>query len=123
STASDAKMRKNEYRYLDFYGFLFLALLTSATAAEEKKPQKTNEPPRIFVVLPLGAVPGVTNNIKIRGLNLTNVTELRFASLKEAVYKIKSAGKADVPTDQDANKCGDTQLHIEPMLPATTPAG
>jgi len=93
-------------------------------AAEEKKPEKKKEPPRIVVVLPLGIVPGVTNKIKIRGLNLTNVTDLHFAGITEPVdFKIKSSGKADVPKEQDTKKWGDTQLEVELRLPESTSPG
>jgi len=104
--------------------FLALLLAPSARAAEDKKPEKKKEPPRVIVVLLLGVTPGATNKLKIRGLNLTNVTELRFPSFKEPpAYKIRTTGKADVPKDQDAKKWGDTQLEIELSLPSNTPAG
>jgi hypothetical protein len=103
---------------------LTLLLACSASAAEDKKAEKKNEPPHVSVVLPLGVVPGTTNKIKIRGLNLTNVTEIRFPALREPPgWKIKSSGKAEVPKDQDAKKWGNTQLEVELRLPANTPAG
>jgi len=94
----------------------------TATAADEKKPEKKKEPPRVVVVVPLGMEPGRTNRIKIRGVNLTNATELRFSGLTNAEFKIKSSGKADVPKDQDAKKSGDTQLEVELKLAEGTPA-
>jgi hypothetical protein len=106
--------------------FLIPGLLACemAFAADEKKPEKTNEPPRVTVVLPLGVAAASTNTIMIRGFNLTNVTELRFADVKESPsYKVKSSGKADVPKDQDAKKWGDTQLKVELSLPRSFPAG
>ena len=94
-----------------------------AIAAEEKKPEKKKEPPRVVVCIPLGVIPGTTNQIKVRGLNLTNVAEIRFADATNITAKIKSAGKADVPKDQDAKKSGDTQLEVELRLGENTPPG
>lgn len=94
-----------------------------ATAADEKKPEKKKEPPGVVVVIPLGIEPGITNKIKIRGLNLTNATDLRFSGLTNAEFKIKARGKADVPKDHDAKKSGDTELDVELKLPEGTPAG
>lgn len=102
--------------------FLFLFALNSH-ADDEKKAEKKKEPPRVIVCIPLAAVPGATNKIKIRGLNLTNATEIHFADATNISAKIKSRGKADVPKDQDAKKSGDTQLEIELTFPENTPPG
>ena len=52
--------------------FLFLALLLAvpALAAEDKKPEKKKEPPRVIVVLPLAVTPGATN--KLNAINARN---------------------------------------------------
>jgi len=114
----------DRWRALALVFIAILALCPLSNAAEEKKPEKKKEPPRIVVVLPLGIIPGVTNKIKIRGLNLTNVTELRFSGITEPVdFKIKSSGKAEVPKEQDAKKSGDTQLDVELKLPENTARG
>jgi len=102
--------------------FSFLLALNSRSA-DEKKPEKKKEPPQVIVCIPLGVVPGTTNKIKIRGLNLTNATEIHFADATNLTAKIKSAGKADVPKDQDAKKSGDTQLELELTLHEGTPPG
>ncbi len=101
---------------------LFFAIY--GTSAEEKKDEKKPEPPRVVVAVPLGIVPGTTNTIKLRGLNLTNATTLRFlAAGPSAEVRIKSAGKVEVPKDQDSKKLGDTQLEVELTLPSGTPFG
>ena len=90
--------------------------------AEEKKEKK--EPPRVTMVVPLGVVAGTTNTILIRGLSLTNATEIRFPQAKFSVeWKIKSKGKADVPKDQDAKKIGDTQVELDLAVRPETPEG
>lgn len=77
-----------------------------------------------MVVLPLGVTPGTTNKIKIRGLNLTNVSEVRFSDTNlHADVIIKSKGKADVPKESDVKTVGDTQLELELKLPSTAPVG
>lgn len=101
----------------------FLFATHNSLAADEKKPEKKKEPPRITVVIPLGIVPGTTNKLKIRGLNLTNATEVKLSGLKEIDCKILSRGKADMPREADAKKWGDTQLEVEVKLPDDTPAG
>jgi len=101
------------------FALIPLALLCAgAFAAEEKKPEKKKEPPQIAVVIPFNLIPGETNKIKIRGLNLTNVTEIRFAEGKQIEAVIKSRGKAEVPKEADVKKWGDTQLEVEVKLPA-----
>ncbi len=100
-----------------------LFLVPSSHAADEKKPEKKKEPPHVIVCIPLGVVPGATNKIKIRGLNLTNATEIHFADATNLQAKTKSTGKADVPKDQDAKKSGDTQLEVELSLAESSPPG
>jgi len=105
---------------------LSLLLLSAAIgwADEKKEEKKKPEPPSIAVVIPLGVTAGMTNQIKIRGQNLTNVTELRFASTNcHAEIVIKSKGKVDVPKEMDAKKVGDTQLEVELTLASDTPLG
>jgi hypothetical protein len=90
----------------------------------DKKEEKKPEPPRVIVALPLAVKTGTTNSIVIRGLNLTNVTELRFTN--EAVKAGVVLGKqtrAEVPKDSDIKKVGDTQIAAEIFLPADTSLG
>jgi hypothetical protein len=104
---------------------LVLGLCAAGLAfTDEQKEEKKKEPPRVIVIIPLGVVPGVTNTIKIRGLNLTNATAVRFPEIKTPVAaKIKTSGKAEVPKEQDAKKAGDTQLEVELKLPPETAVG
>lgn len=100
------------------FALIPLALLCArGFAADEKKPEKKKEPPQIAVVIPFNLIAGETNKIKIRGLNLTNVSEIRFAESKQIEAVIKSRGKADVPKEADVKKWGDTQLEVEVKLP------
>lgn len=99
---------------------LLLASLT-AFPADKKEDTKKPEPPSIALALPFAAVPGKTNKIKIRGQNLTNVTEIKFNSSNvHPALTIKSKGKAEVPKEMDAKKVGDTQLEVELFLPDKT---
>ncbi|MDB6034874.1 MAG: putative subtilase-type serine protease precursor [Verrucomicrobiales bacterium] len=103
---------------------LVCALLFSlpALAAEKKEEKKKPEPPSVAMVIPLAITPGTTNKIKIRGQNLTNVTEVKFARTNLHLT-IKSKGKAEVPKEMDAKKVGDTQIEAELTLPEDAPLG
>lgn len=90
----------------------------------DKKEEKKPEPPRVIVTLPLALKIGPTNKVVIRGLNLTNVTELRFTNeATKASVVLGKKSKAEVPKESDAKKVGDTQVAAEIFLPAETSAG
>ena len=103
---------------------IFMVAATLGFAEEKKEEKKKPEPPSVAVVIPLGITIGVTNKIKIRGQNLTNVSEFRFTDTNcHAEIVIKSKGKADFPKELEAAKVGDTQIELELRLPETTPPG
>jgi hypothetical protein len=99
--------------------------LPSVRAQDKKKVEKQVEP-RVTMVIPLGAAPGKTTKLTIRGLKLDTATEIRFtgpkakAKIPEVKAKIVSKGKAAVP-DKNPEKVGDTQLVAEVSLPAGQP--
>ncbi len=92
--------------------FILIALLPSA-AQEKKKPAPKNEP-RIFFASPLGATPGKTTKLTIRGSNLDDAKEVKVLD-GQGSAKILSKGKASVP-DKNPEKVGDTQIEIELRL-------
>jgi hypothetical protein len=104
-------------------GAALATALLPTRAADEKKDEKKKEPPKITGAVPFAVIPGVTNQFKIRGLNLTNVTEVRFPTATNLVAEIKARGKANLPDKADPKKLGDTQLEVELLLPADFPAG
>ncbi len=107
-------------------GVVAILMLAAAIGfAEEKKEEKKKpEPPSVAVVIPLGITTGVTNQIKIRGQNLTNVTEMRFSDTNcHAEIVMKSKGKADFPKELEVKKVGDTQIEVELRLAENTPLG
>jgi hypothetical protein len=109
-------------------GLLFLFFFVSCAAlvaVEQKKEEKKKpEPPVIAMVIPLGITPELTNIIRIRGQNLSNVTELRFTETNcRAEIIIKSKAKVEVPKDTDPRKAGDTQLELELKLAGGAPLG
>lgn len=95
-----------------------LSLLTAiAVGAADKMVPAQAGPPEVVVCLPLGVVPG-TNTVRVRGLNLTNATEIRFSPAVtglEAV--IKSKGAAKVPDKQEAKQVGDSELEVLLRIP------
>ena len=54
------------------------AAVLHGRAAEGKKDEKKTEPPKITGAVPFAVLPGATNKLKIRGLNLTNATAVAF---------------------------------------------
>ena len=99
------------------------AVVFHSQAAEEKKDEKKKEPPKVTATIPFALSTGVTNRFKVRGLNLTNATALRFLSLTNLSAEIKSRGPAKVPDKADTKKVGDTQLEVELVLPDDFPTG
>jgi hypothetical protein len=82
---------------------------------QDKKPDP-KKAPKVVVAVPLAAVPGKTTKVTVRGLNLEDATEVKFADDKVQA-KIISKGKAAVP-DKNPDKVGDTQLVVEVTPPA-----
>ena len=104
--------------------WLFTATVAFAADDKEKKEPKKPEPPGVTTVIPPAISAGATNQVRVRGINLTNVTELRFTNdTFKPVVTIKSAGKADLPKDADAKKLGDTQLELELTPASDAPTG
>lgn len=96
-----------------------ILLLVLPAAAQEKKAPPKPPNPKIAFAVPLGVVPGTTTKLTVRGLNLDQATEVRFAEAVEgAEVRVKSKGKAEVPKDAEAAVYGDTKLDLEVLLPA-----
>lgn len=93
---------------------IFLAILPSA-AQDKKKPASKAEP-RVIFTIPLGAVPGKTTRLTLRGNHLDDAKEVKIQDGKGSV-KILKKGKAAVP-DKNPEKVGDTQIEIELILDA-----
>jgi hypothetical protein len=101
-------------RRLTLIVVLFLAALFEAAPAQDKKKEKKIDP-QIMVLAPLGAAPGKTTKITIRGLRLDQAKEVNVSGGGSA--KISSKGGAPVP-DKNPEKVGDTQVVAEITLPA-----
>src|SRR5262245_3411771 len=106
-------------RLLPFVAFALAALAPAPGLAQEKKKPPTKAEPRVTMVIPLGAAPGKTAKLTVRGLGLDAAKGLRFANPK-VTAKILSKGKAAVP-DKNPDKVGDTQLVAEVTLPPGLP--
>jgi len=90
---------------------------------EEKKDDKKKDP-LVVVVVPPAIVSGAKKTILIRGLNLSNVTEIKFPDAKaEIKAEIKSKGKVEVPKPLEPPQAGDTKVDVEVTLPADLPPG
>lgn len=106
----------------EFFLIAFISLSAAIAVAEEKKKEEKKDPPQILVAVPLTAISGATNSIKLRGLRLDNATAVRLAATNAGIQiTLKSKGKADVPKPLEAKKLGDTQVEISFVLPAAAP--
>lgn len=102
---------------------VWLLAVSSSPAAERKEKDEKPQPPRLTLALPLGLHAGQTNQLRLRGLHLTTVTELRWADpAPPFTLAWKNPAKADVPGGADATKAGDSQVEVEIFVPAQTPA-
>lgn len=94
-----------------------IGLVSAQNKTEAKK-----EPPQVKVVAPFGLMRETTTTVVIRGLNLSEVTEIKFPELKPApVFKIKSKGAVPGADKLPIQKIGNTQLEVEITLPPGAP--
>jgi hypothetical protein len=93
-------------------GALVLCWAGLPIVAQDKKKSEKKATPRIVVVVPLGAAPGKTTKLIIRGSSLDKATEVKVTGGKA---KIVSKGPAPVP-DKNPEKVGDTQVVAEVTL-------
>jgi len=100
-------------------GTLVLCWAGRPIVAQDKKKSEKKGPPRVVVVVPLGAAPGKTTKLTIRGSSLDKATEVKVAGGKA---KIVSKGPAPVP-DKNPEKVGDTQVVAEVTLDEKLPDG
>jgi len=101
---------------------LVFLLLLGATPQEDKK-GPPDPKPRVFMALPLAISPGARVQVTLRGLNLDQASEVRFAGPTQgATIALKSKGKAESPKESDPAVCGNTQLDLELTLPESFPA-
>lgn len=96
---------------------LIAAVLAGADASgQDKKPDL----PRVTAIAPFDLLPGQETTLKIRGVKLSNATEVRLSGGLKA--EIKERKTADVPTGFDAKDVGNTQLEVKLTLPTDLPA-
>jgi hypothetical protein len=95
----------------------FLLLLAAAPQDDKKAP--ADPKPRISMALPLAISPGAAVKVTLRGLNLDQATEVKFAEPVEgATVSVRSKGKAEIPKETDPAVYGDTKVELEIKLPA-----
>src|SRR5258708_31666039 len=98
-------------------GALVLCAVGRGIVAQDKKKSEKKALPRIVVVVPLGAAPGKSTMLTIRGSSLDKATEVKVSGGKA---KIVSKGPAPVP-DKNPEKVGDTQVVAEVTLDEKLP--
>lgn len=98
---------------------LRIALALALLAAQDDKKPPPDPKPRIAMALPLSVTRGATSKVTLRGLNLDQATEVKFAEpLEGAAVVIKGKGKAEMPKETDPAVYGDTKVDLEIKLPA-----
>jgi hypothetical protein len=110
---------KKAFPLLAVVGVLSVLPLDAPGRAQGKKKAEKKVEPQVVMVIPLGAAPGKTTKLTVRGLKLDGAREVRFSDPKVKA-KILSKGKAAVP-DKNPEKVGDTQLVAEVALPPAEP--
>lgn len=94
----------------------FLLLLAAAPPDDKKAP--ADPKPRISMALPLAISPGGAVKVTLRGQNLDQVGEVKFAPPVEgASISLQSKGKAELPKETDPAVYGDTKVELEIRLP------
>ena len=99
--------------------WLFAVALLASVAVHGE--DKTPDLPRITAIAPFDLVPGTETTLRIRGVKLSNATEVRLPGGLKAEIKEKKA--ADIPNGLDAKDVGDTQIEAKFAIPADQPAG
>lgn len=97
---------------------LVVCLMFSASG--ELRAQKKNEPkdrPQLTFAEPFFVEAGKTTKLKVRGLKLEGVAEVRCHEPKSRAKLIKHAVKVNVPNPMQLNSHGDLQIEIELALP------
>lgn len=93
---------------------VFLAILAVVSPTVQDKKAATKTEPVVLLSIPLGAAPGKTTKLTLRGLNLDTAKEVR---VDQGSVKVLNKGKAGVP-EKNPEKVGDTQVEIELKLDA-----
>jgi len=97
-----------------------IAAATCLFATFAEAGDKTPEPPKILAVAPLRLVVGETQTVRLRGLQLKEVTEVRCTPVM--VLSVKEKKDAAPPNGLAAKDAGDQELVVEVTVPADCPA-
>lgn len=95
---------------------LCVALLACATATAPAADEKKTEPPRIIAVTPLRVIAGEKQTVRLRGVKLKDVTEIRATPAVTATVKEKK--DASLPAGLEAKEVGDQEIAVELTVPA-----
>ncbi len=91
-----------------------VAFLLCAFVAEAQ--EKKIEPPRVIAISPLRATLGETQTLRLRGMKLKDVTEVRCTP--PLVLTVKEKKDAAPPNGLEAKDVGDQELAVEVNIPA-----
>lgn len=96
------------------------SVLTLSSLAVADDPPATPAEPKPLMGVPLGAVPGQTIAMKVRGLRLDGATEVR-SNTEGITVKFLSASKAAAPANVSPERAGDSQVAFELTLAENYP--
>jgi hypothetical protein len=103
---------------------LLIALLLLAPTQAQKKEAPKAAPPKPLYAVQLGADPGKTTKLTLRGVRLDAATEVRVGEPKSSGKVLGKGRKVGLPNQQmSAEVVGDSELDVEITLPAEVPGG
>lgn len=110
---------------MKYFAFLVTGLamvpLGAISFAQDKKKSDQKVVPAVKLIVPLGASPGATTKLTIRGHFLDNAKEVKLSG-EAGTAKILNKGKSP-PPDKNPDQVGDTQLEVEIKLKDKLPSG
>jgi hypothetical protein len=99
-----------------------ISLVLAAPTFAQKKPDAKDRPQLTFAE-PFAVVPGQTNKLKLRGLKLDDVTEVRCHEPKATAKLAGKPAKVSVPDAKLLPLYGDMQIDVELTVPPESTYG
>jgi len=96
---------------------VFVGVCLSALAQDKPKEKAKDVPPRITVVVPMGADVGKTTKLLLRGFAADDITEVRFQEPRTTGKVVGKGKKVGAPDKMKPMTVGDSEIEIEVTLP------
>lgn len=102
---------------------LIASLVAFSGAVGQPKEKPKAAAPRALYALQLGADPGKTTKLTVRGIGLETVTEVRLGEPKCSGKVIGKGRKTPPANPMTVSLLGDSEIDVEVTLPAEIPGG